>query len=232
MNFRGMAKFSLVDYPGKLSCILFAGGCNFQCPYCQNPYLVIYEMTQPKLSENEIIEFLKSRVRKLDAVVISGGEQTLRPGLAKFAEKVKDLGFLVKLDTNGSLPDKAIEMIERGLVDMLGIDYKAPAAKYAEAAGVKTDGFVEKVSELIRYAVDNDIPADIRTTIHKRFHSRDDLKTIRDELNEMNVGKWCLQQFHKVEVIDESLLNEPTYTDTELQSIADELGNETYIRGV
>jgi pyruvate formate lyase activating enzyme len=228
-----MAKFSLVDYPGKLSCVLFTGGCNFRCPYCQNPYLVIYEMTQPKISEREVFAFLESRKRKLDAVVISGGEPTLRGGaVAKFAEKVKDMGYLVKLDTNSSFPDKVIEMVDDGLVDMLGIDYKAPAAKYAEVAGVKIDDLAARVAKLIRHALDKNIPCDIRTTVHKRYHSESDLRTMRDELNELNVGKWCLQQFHKVEVIDETLLDEPTYTDTELQTIADNLGNGTYIRGV
>ena len=232
MNFRGMAKFSLVDYPGKISCVLFTGGCNFKCPYCHNPYLVIYEVTQPKISEKEIFSFLESRVGKLDGVVISGGEPTLRNGIAKFAEKVKNMGFLVKLDTNASFPNKVIELLENGLIDMLGIDYKAPSAKYAEVAGAKINNLPDHVSKLISYAMNNNIPCDIRTTVHKRYLSENDLKTMRCELNEMNVNKWCLQQFNKVEVIDESLLKESTYTDNELQTIADELGNGTFIRGV
>jgi pyruvate formate lyase activating enzyme len=227
-----MAKFSLVDYPGKLSCVLFTGGCNFRCPYCQNPYLVIYEMTQPKISEKEIFSFLSSRIGKLDGVVISGGEPTLREGLAKFAEKVKKMGFLVKLDTNGSFPDKVIEMLENGVVDMLGIDYKAQPSDYPKVTGTKTRDLPERVAKLIKYAVENDIPCDIRTTVHERYHSKEALRCMREKLNTMNVTQWCLQQFHNVEVIDETLQEESTYSDTELQQIADELGNGTYIRGV
>lgn len=232
MNFRGMAKFSLVDYPGKISCVLFTGGCNFRCPYCHNPYLIIYEMTQPKISEKEIFSFLKSRIDKLDGVVISGGEPTLRNGIAQFAEKVKNMGFLVKLDTNGSFPDKVIEMVENGLIDMLGLDYKSTPAGYQEVTGTKMKDLHDRISKLIKYAIDNNVPCDIRTTVHERFHSKETLRTMRKELNAMNVEKWYLQQFHKTEVIDESLMDESTYTDSELQSIADALGNGTYIRGV
>ncbi|MCK5845562.1 MAG: anaerobic ribonucleoside-triphosphate reductase activating protein [Victivallales bacterium] len=232
MNFRGILKFSLVDYPGKLSCILFTGGCNFRCPYCQNPYLVLYEATQPKISEREVFSFMESRRRKLDAVVISGGEPTLRRGLANFAEKVKAMGFLVKIDTNGSEPDMVLNMVDAGIVDMLGIDYKAPAAKYSESSGVEKPEFAKKVSLLIKGAVERGVPCDIRTTVHKRFLSKDDLVEMRKELDALNVGKWCLQQFHKVEVIDESLLDEPTYTNQELQKIVDEIGGGTFLRGM
>ena len=233
MNFRGMAKFSLVDYPGKLSCILFTGGCNLRCPYCHNPYLVVYEKTQPKISEREIFDFLESRRRKLDAVVISGGEPTLRgDAVARFAEKVKQMGFLVKLDTNGTFPEKAIDMIDEGLLDMLGVDYKAPAAKYAEVSGVKLTDLHDRVSKLIRHIISKNVPRDIRTTVHKKYLSFDDLKTMRSELYEMGVDEWVLQQFHKTEVIDESLLDESTYTDRELQAFADKLGPSTNVRGI
>ena len=189
-------------------------------------------MTQPKISEKEIFSFLESRIGKLDGVVISGGEPTLRDGISKFAEKVKRMGFLVKLDTNGSFPVKVIEMVENGLIDMLGLDYKSTAANYQKVTGTKIKDLSDCVSKLIKYAIDNNVPCDIRTTVHERFHSKETLQTMREELNAMNVSKWCLQQFNKTEVIDESLLDETTFTDNELLSIADELGNGTYVRGV
>ncbi len=232
MDIRGLTKFSLVDFPGKLSSIIFVGRCNFRCPYCHNPYLVLYHESQPRIMEKEILDFLEKRKGKLDGIVISGGEPSLYPEVATFAEKVQKMGFSVKLDTNGSNPERIIRMCEDGLIDMLGIDYKAPADSYNKITASTIEDLPERIHSLIEYVVKNNISCDIRTTVHKKFHSPAVLHKMRKELNLLGVRQWHLQQFHPVEIIDESLLEEETYTDAELTKLAEELGAETYVRGV
>ena len=221
----------MVDFPGKLSCIIFVGRCNFRCPYCHNPYLVVYHDSQPKITEAEILEFLEQRRRKLDGVVISGGEPSLYYGTAEFAKKVKGMGFAVKLDTNGSHPERIIDMCEAGLVDMLGIDYKAPTYAYQDLTSCEIKDLPDRIHTLIKYVVEKEIPCDIRTTVHQKFHPPEALKNMRSELDELGVTRWHLQQFHSTEIIDESLLEEATYSDSELTELAKTLGKNTYVRG-
>ena len=232
MDIRGLTKFSLVDFPDKLSCIIFVGRCNFRCPYCHNPYLVLYHDSQPKISEEEILAFLETRCGKLDGVVISGGEPSLYYGIAEFAKKVKAMGFAVKVDTNGSHPERIIDMCEAGLIDMLGIDYKAPTYDYHEITSCDIKDLPDRIHTLIRYVIDKEIPCDIRTTVHQKFHSLDTLRNMRSELDELGVKQWHLQQFHSTEIIDESLLEDVTYSDRELLDMVNELGEHTQLRGI
>lgn len=232
MEIRGLIKFSLNDYPGQMSCVVFTGHCNFRCPYCHNPHLVFDPESQPLIPEEEFFDFLDRRVGKLDAVVISGGEPTLQNDYDLFARKVKEKGFLVKLDTNGSMPDKVIECLKNGDIDYLGIDYKATNAKYNQIAYCDDPNLVEKVQGLIKYAVHNNVAFDIRTTVHKSLLSVDDLKEMRKELNELGVKQWTIQQFNPVDIIDDDLIEQDTYSDTELLEISRQLGSDTKVRGL
>jgi pyruvate formate lyase activating enzyme len=227
-----MQKFTLVDYPGKMACIVFVGNCNFRCAYCHNPCLIFDPESQPLIEEEEVFRFLATRRGKLDGVVISGGEPSLRQGLADFMRKVKQLGFFVKLDTNGSNPGKIIQNHREGFVDALGVDYKAPRQKYARIAQCQAADLGNKVSKVIKYAVDNDIFIDVRTTVHKSLLSVDDLKVMREELDRLGLGQWTLQQFNPVEVLDERLLSAETYSDRELFDVAREIGGKTNVRGL
>ena len=231
MDIRGLTQFSLLDYPGRLACVVFCGGCNFRCGYCQNPYLVLYPETQPSLTPEAILDFLKSRVGKLDGVVISGGEPTIHRSLPEFMARAKAMGFLVRLDTNGSNPTLVRKAHEAGVLDSLGIDYKAPLARYQEVSVCPKANIAEKVSETIRYAVAHRLNLDVRTTVHRQLLSPADLAQMRRELDELGVGGWHLQQFHPVEIIDERLLREPTYSDAELKAMAASLGPHTRLRG-
>jgi pyruvate formate lyase activating enzyme len=222
----------MIDYPGKLSCIVFVGECNFRCPYCHNPCLVFDPESQPLIPEHDIFEFLETRKGKLDGVVISGGEPILQPKLLDFIRKVKALGFLVKLDTNGSIPKKIFDIHREVGIDALGVDYKAPVAKYNEITLCPLPDLGLKVQSVIKFALDNNIPIDVRTTVHQSLLSKEDLEIMREELNSLGLGRWTLQQFNPVEIIDESLLTKPTYTDHELYHIAKELGNGTMVRGL
>eukprot|EP00828_Plagiopyla_frontata_P022431 TRINITY_DN2901_c0_g1_i3.p3 TRINITY_DN2901_c0_g1~~TRINITY_DN2901_c0_g1_i3.p3 ORF type:complete len:193 (-),score=29.89 TRINITY_DN2901_c0_g1_i3:73-651(-) len=153
MNIRGLQRFSLVDYPGKLACIVFVGECNFRCPYCHNPCLVFDPESQPLITEAEFFDFLSKRTGKLDGVVISGGEPSLRNALEDFARKIKEMGFFIKLDTNGSTPDRVIEMHRKGYIDAFGIDYKAPTELYNLISRNNAAHLAAKVHKLIKYAI-------------------------------------------------------------------------------
>ena len=142
------------------------------------------------------------------------------------------MGFAVKVDTNGSHPERIIDMCEAGLVDMLGIDYKAPTYAYKEITLCDLKDLPDRIHTLIQYVIENEIPCDIRTTVHQKFHSLETLKHMRAELDKLGVEQWHLQQFHSTEIIDESLLEDITYSDHELIEIAKQLGTNTQLRGI
>lgn len=231
MNIRGMVRFTLVDFPGKMACVAFVGGCNFRCGYCHNPCLVFDPESQPLISEEEFFQFLGKRQGKLDGVVISGGEPILRKPLLSFTRKIKKMGFAVKLDTNGSIPEKVFKIHSEVGLDALGVDYKAPLHKYNEISQCRMPGLGKKVLEVIKFALDKDIFIDVRTTVHKALLSEADLSRMRDELSTIGLKIWTLQQFHPNEIIDDSLLEQDTYKDLELISIARSLG-DTNVRGL
>ncbi|HOV15915.1 MAG TPA: anaerobic ribonucleoside-triphosphate reductase activating protein [Candidatus Cloacimonadota bacterium] len=135
MKIGGIQKFSLIEYPAKLSAIIFTRGCNFRCPYCHNPELVDPKRYRDLISETEIMKFLKSRIGKLEAVVITGGEPTLQPDLIDFAIELKHMGYYIKLDTNGSRPEVIQKLIKRNAVDYWAMDIKAPLALYPSICG-------------------------------------------------------------------------------------------------
>ncbi len=232
MAINGIQKFSFVDYPGKLCCIVFFGGCNFRCPFCHNPALVFDPASQGEMPQEELLAFLKTRVGKLDGVVFSGGEPSLQPELPELAAAVKELGFCVKLDTNGTRPAVIKSLYESGKLDALGIDYKAPAALYGKLAGISNGTeAVSAVRESISYAVEKGIDLDVRTTVHRELLSEEDLGVMYRELMELGVKKWTLQQFHNVDLIDTGLGEKETYSDSELRRIAASLGPEVALRG-
>ncbi len=232
MNIRGIVKFSLIDYPGKIACVIFVGCCNFRCPYCHNPHLVVDPESQPELLQSSVIDFLEERRGKLDAVVVSGGEPTLRPKLMEFLRIVKGLGLSVKIDTNGTNTEVIQHLNNEGLVDSLGIDYKAPKSKYAIVAGRDNRRMIENVFRTLEYAVVEKIHLDVRTTVHKALLDEDDLKTMRNELDDMGIEEWTLQQFNPVDIIDENLKKVETFTNTELVQIVERLGGRTKTRGI
>ena len=135
MNIAGIQKTTLVDYPGKVAATVFTRGCTFRCPFCHNPELVISEKFIPLFSEEEILDFLKTRIGKLQAVCITGGEPTIQSDIIKFIQKLKKMGFLVKLDSNGSLPEVLEKIIKAGDVDYIAMDIKASPEKYDLATG-------------------------------------------------------------------------------------------------
>ncbi len=232
MIVRGLQPFSMLDFPGKFSCIVFVGGCNFRCPYCHNPSLVFDPESQPEVTREYFFDFLSRRQGRLDGVVISGGEPTLHAGLPGFVEMIKNMEFMIKLDTNGTNPEMVRRIHEANAIDYIAIDYKAPAAKYGMVT--RNPELAKLVHRTIRYAAEQGIPLEMRTTVHRDLLGIEDFRQMRRELDELGATRWYLQQFNTTspELIDDSLLGRPTYTDMELLDIADALGGETYARGL
>lgn len=231
MNIRGLVPFTLVDYPEHLACVVFTGHCNFRCPFCHNPCLIFDPESQPEISRAAFADFLKKRNGKLDGVVISGGEATLQSDLADFCREIHEYGYSVKLDTNGSRPDIVEALLKQKLVDALGIDFKAPAAKYQELTGSADAGIAGKVVHAIQAALNAGVDLDVRTTVHRRLLEEEDLRTMRKELDVIAPLNWVLQQFNPVEVIDDSLQSLPTFSDGELVAIAKSMPR-TRVRGL
>lgn len=232
MAINGLQKFSLVDYPGKLACVVFFGHCNFRCPFCHNPALVFDPESQGRIALPELADFFARRQGKLEGVVFSGGEPTLEPELASAAGLAREAGFAIRLDTNGSRPATVAALHRAGLLDSLGIDYKAPAAKYLQVCGADDPDIPENVRRTIEFALQNGIELEIRTTVHRALLDEADLQLMYEELAGLGVKAWMLQQFHAAEVIDDGLNKLPTFGDGELLAIARSLGRGVNVRGL
>lgn len=180
MKFSGIQKLTLLDYPGKTACILFTPGCNFRCGYCHNPEFVLPEQLkklEPSfIPEEHVLAFLGERRGKLEGVVVTGGEPTLHRELPAFLRKVRDLGFLVKLDTNGSLPEMLEPILREGLTDYVAMDVKTSPERYAELVGVPVRAEALKRSvELIKTLVPE---YEFRTTVVAEHHGLEEFRAI------------------------------------------------------
>ncbi len=223
----------MLDYPGKISCIVFVGHCNFRCPYCHNPSLVFDPESQPEITPDYFWNFMERRRGRLDGIVISGGEPTLHHDLPEFIKQVKSMDFLVKLDSNGTNPEMIRAIHENSGIDYLAVDYKAPADKYAPLV-TRNPGHAALVGQTIRYAASQKIPLEIRTTVHKDLLVLQDFQQMRRELDSFGATLWYLQQFNIAapDLIDESLTHKPTYSDHELLETAEKVGGKTLARGL
>ena len=176
MRIGGFQKCSLIDYPGKVCAIVFTLGCNFRCSYCHNPELVYPELFNEPIPEEEIFSFLTKRIGKLDAVTITGGEPTLQADLLDFILEIKKLGFLVKLDTNGSNPDIVESAINSKAIDYIAMDVKAPLEKYQEITNSNIKP--EKIKKTIELIMNSNIDYEFRTTIIKSELDENDMSKI------------------------------------------------------
>ena len=190
MNIQGFQKLTLLDYPGRTACTVFTGGCNLRCPFCHNADLVRTPLAGPNLTD-EVLTYLARRRGILDGVCITGGEPLLQPDLEDFIRKVKELGYAVKLDTNGALPDRLAALLNTGLVDYVAMDVKSSPAGYAAAAGVDTDGTVFDRS--IRILRDSGVAHEFRTTAVGGLHTPEDFTAIGEWL--AGTSAYYIQRF-------------------------------------
>lgn len=192
MRIQGLQKLTLLDYPEHTACTVFTAGCNFRCPFCHNASLVVDIPKESEISEEEFFAFLQKRIGILDGVCVSGGEPLLQPDIEQFIRKIKDMGFAVKLDTNGSFPEKLINLLEEGLIDYVAMDIKNSPETYAFTAGTeKLD--IEAVQKSVAYLKEEHVPFEFRTTVVKHYHS----KASFEEIGKWLVGteKYFLQNF-------------------------------------
>ena len=174
MLISGLQKLTLLDYPGKVACTVFTGGCNFRCPFCHNSALVLPEQLSQDTDADAVLRFLKKRAGVLDGVAITGGEPLLHPDIGDFLREVKGLGFLVKLDTNGSFPDRLIALVEEGLVDRVAMDVKNAPALYAKTAGLERFD-LGGVTCAKDFLLSGTVDYEFRTTVVKGLHTKDSL---------------------------------------------------------
>lgn len=175
----GLQKMTLLDFPGKIACTVFLGGCNFRCPFCHNSELF---MGKPEklMEDEEFFAFLKSRRGLLDGVCVSGGEPTLYKTLPDFLAKIKEMGFLVKLDTNGYRPEVLKALVQQGLVDYVAMDVKNSPAMYAQTVGLEKME-LSSIEESLRFLIGGELPYELRTTLVRQLH---DAASIQD------MGAW------------------------------------------
>lgn len=192
----GLQKLTLLDFPDRVACTIFTRGCNFACPFCQNSSLVISEKYADTLDEKEVLNFLESRVGLLDGVCISGGEPTLQTDLKDFIKRVKELGYTIKLDTNGYRPDVLEVLLKEKLIDFVSMDIKNCPSKYAETAGL-TRIDIEKIKESVRLLSNSGISYELRTTIVKEFHTEKDILEMVELVKDAPV--YYLQMFRDSE---------------------------------
>jgi pyruvate formate lyase activating enzyme len=219
MNIGGLQKVSLIDFPGKISAIVFLQGCNFRCPYCHNPELVNEKLYGPGIEEAAVLTFLEKRIGKLDAVSITGGEPTLQEGLPEFIRKVRDLGFLIKLDTNGSHSAMLRSLMEGNLLDYIAMDIKGPLHRYDRVCRVNVDK--DEIQNSIRAIMDASVDYEFRTTLVKDLLAAEDIKTMGDLVRGARL--FVLQTFVPSKTLDERYLNREPLSSADLDLIKNEL---------
>ena len=214
----GIQKLSLLDFPKKMAATVFTQGCPFRCHYCHNAELVLPKKFNNPIPEKKVFDFLKTRTLKLDAVVISGGEPTIQPDLHLFIKKIKEMGFLVKLDTSGINPHKLSLLINYNLLDYIAMDVKAPFDKYLRVIGTKTD--IEKIKKSIDIIISSSIPHEFRTTLVDSLHNFDDIVEISNSIKGADL--FALQKFISTTTINSKFINSTCFDEKTLLSLKKE----------
>lgn len=225
----GLQKFTMLDYPGKIAAVVFTMGCNFRCPFCHNP-----EIVDPKLinydneiKEEEILEFLESRKGNLEGVCITGGEPTLQLGLKEFIRKIKEMGFLVKVDTNGSHFSIINDLVENNLVDYWAIDIKTSPEKYRIMT--KKNDAIENLEKSIDLITNSKSELELRTTVVPGYVNQKDFDDIADWINGINknifpkLSRYSIQNFRPEKTLREGLKNVKPYSKLELNKMAEKM---------
>ncbi len=207
----------MIDYPGKLSSIIFLPNCNFRCPYCHNPELVLDAEQLPDINIDDILRYLKSKRKWIDGVCITGGEPTLTPNIDELCRILKSSGFSVKFDTNGTNPQILKELIKQKLIDFVAMDIKGPIERYDEIVMVNVNK--DNIKESVKIIRESGLDYEFRTTILPKLIKEDDL---------IAIGKWLkgsktyvLQQFRPNITLDKSYGNEVPYTEKEMKRFGD-----------
>ncbi|MBD3329649.1 anaerobic ribonucleoside-triphosphate reductase activating protein [Candidatus Dojkabacteria bacterium] len=214
MEFFGIQKTTLIDYPGRIAATLFTHGCNFRCPFCHNPELVTEMFSKDsKITEDDVLNFLKKRIGKLDGIVVTGGEPLLHKGLLKFLKKVKQLDFLVKVDTNGSIPKRIRALNKAKVVDYWAMDIKNSPEKYSQTSGVDVD--LKKIRKSIRLIMESGVDYEFRTTFVPALH--DDSSAVGIAKLVKGAKRFTVQNFRSGKTLDENFANHKGFKPEELK---------------
>lgn len=224
MKIGGVQKLSLVDYPGKTCIAIFTIGCNMRCSFCHNPELVLPERYVDAIPENEVLDFLKTRVGKIDGVTISGGEPTLQPDLPEFIAKVKQLGYLIKLDSNGTDIEMLRQLLKENMLDYIAMDIKTVPEKYQIVTNRPVDPQI--IRDSIKLIQDSGVDHEFRTTIVKSLISPEDI----DEIGKIVAGspRYALQKFRPSRTLNPNFHSETTYSDAEFETMR--VNMEKYVK--
>jgi len=220
MIISGMQKLTLLDYPNKTACLLFTQGCNFRCPFCHNKNLLENSSNNEIISEEEVFEYLEKRKNLLDGVCITGGEPLLQKNIEIFIKKIKEKGFLVKLDTNGSFPGRLKWLIDNKLVDYIAMDIKNNFMNYESASGVQNNN-IENIKKSIEIIENSGIEHEFRTTVVKEIHNEKMLENICEFIGKNE--KYYIQNFVDNENVLKTGLT--SFEKIELQEIVNKLKN-------
>lgn len=229
MLIKGLQKLTLLDYPGKMACTVFTAGCNFRCPFCHNASLVT-NIDDERISEEEFFSFLEKRQGIIDGVCVTGGEPTLQPDLKDFLKKIKDLGYSVKLDTNGYRPEVLKDVVNSGLIDYVAMDIKNSQSKYALTTGIENLD-ISKINESVEFLMSGVVDYEFRTTIVKELHTEEDIQDIVSWIQ--GAKKYFLQGF--IDSGDLICTGYSGYDKTELQKLLNIAKNDlsvTELRGI
>lgn len=230
MKIHGLQKLTLLDYPEKTACTVFTGGCNFRCPFCHNALLVTDIDSSQTYSEEEILDFLSKRTGLLDGVCITGGEPLMNGDIADFIKKIKEMGYSVKLDTNGTFPERLKTLLENNLIDYVAMDIKNSKDKYAITAGIKNVN-ISDIERSINLLKSSDIDYEFRTTVVNEFHTESDILKIAEWIK--GAKKYFLQNFEDSgNLIGENLTAVSKEVLESMKSAAKAFVENTQIRGV
>lgn len=228
MNIQGFQKLTLLDFPGRVACTIFTGGCNFRCPFCHNAGLVRGE--EAPYDPDTILATLKKRQGLLDGICITGGEPLLQRDLPDFIREVRKMGFGVKLDTNGSFPERLQEIVEAGLVDYVAMDIKNCKERYAETVG-KMDFDITPIEASVQYLLDGRVDYEFRTTVVSEFHRVQDIVTLARWIQ--RAPKYFLQNFvDSGNLLCQNLHGVPKETMEEMRVKACQILPNTQLRGL
>ena len=226
----GLQKLTLLDYPGKMACTIFAGGCNFKCPFCHNSDLVFLPENMVEIDQEDILAFLNKRRNVLEGVCITGGEPLLQNGLIEFLREIKSMGYFIKMDTNGSFFNKLKELVDEGLIDYVAMDIKNSPKKYNKTIGL--EGYrLDSIKATVQYLLEGHIDYEFRTTVVKEFHTENDIRLIGEWVK--GAKRYYLQNFEDNEnVIQSGLHSCSLETLTHYKNILKEYVTECDLRGV
>ncbi len=232
MKIGGLQKTSAIDYPGQLTAILFTQGCNLKCPYCHNPELISLKSDSPEFDKEKFFSFLEKRKNILDAVTITGGEPTLQKDLISFIKKIKDMNYLIKLDSNGLKPKILSRLINHNLLDYLAVDIKLPAELYGKLdAQMDLDKIKNNLQETIEIIEKAKLDYEFRTTVVPGLHSKSSFERTVKQIK--GCQKFYIQNFRPHKTLNKSFENKRRFTARELnefKEIAKKYVKNVYIR--